>query len=342
MIRTEEFNFCVLCNSKGSLLYEGIKDRLFSAEGVYNYYFCNWCKFAWLNPRPIKEDISLCYKEYYTHKAPIIPKETNRIKKIIKEKIIKCLLSFYCSIPVSAKLKRSELILGKILSLFPYMRKRAGIAFPIIPKWYSCGKLLDIGCGNGYFLYMMKKVGWDVYGVEIDEKAANYAKKNYNLPIFIGSLEEANFSKGFFDVITMNHIIEHVYNPITLLRKAHEILIPGGYIYLRTPNLESLAHKLFKSNCFFLDAPRHLWLWSKNSIVKIFEREKFNIVKNETSNFYAATIYDQSKLIKKQGRADLNRNITIAGKIFSKFEHLLKILKIDIGEDIYLIARKRN
>lgn len=227
MIRTEEINFCLLCNARGSLLYEGVRDRLFGVEGVYNYYFCDWCKFAWLNPRPIKEDIFLCYKEYYTHQPSMISREINREKN---------------------KISSNELILGKI---FPFLRKRASYSFPIIPKWYNCGKLLDIGCGNGYFLYIMKKLGWNVYGIEIDEEAANFAKRNYDLPIFIGSIEEANFSKEFFDVITMNHTIEHVYNPLTLLRKAYETLVQGGYIYLRTPNIESLAHKLFKRDCFF-------------------------------------------------------------------------------------------
>ncbi len=339
MIRTEEINFCLVCNSRGSLLYEGLRDRLFGVEGVYNYFFCDRCKFAWLNPRPIKEDIAKCYKEYYTHQPSIISKEINARKNKIKEKIRKFILYSYSNIPISDTLSSSKLILGKILSLFPSLLKRAS---PIIPKWYNCGKLLDIGCGNGYFLYIMKKLGWNVYGIEIDEEAANFAKRNYDLPIFIGSLEEANFSEGFFDVITMNHTIEHVYNPLTLLRKAYKILVPGGYIYLRTPNIESLAHKLFKRDCFFLDAPRHLWLWSKNSITKILEREKFNVIKFETSNFYASVVYDQSKLIQKQGRAELNKKISIAGKMFSKFEHLLKIIRIDISEDIYLIARKRN
>lgn len=321
MIMIEEYNDCILCSSRGVLLYSDIKDRIYNAEGTYNYFLCKACKFAWLNPRPIKEDLFLFYKDYYTHPNN---KQHNGIEK-------------GNIVPVK---ESKRLVKANLFFHVNFNKERH--SFPIIPKWYGEGKLLDIGCGDGLFLFNMKKMGWQTYGIEIDEKAANYAIKNYGLNVYIGDIESSPFENNFFSVITMNHTIEHIFDPLRLLEQCYKLLAPNGYVYIETPNLNSLAHWIFKRNYVFIDAPRHLWIWSKESLMKAALREKFKIEECKTTNYYAASIYDKSMLIKKVGKAKLNREISFAGRLFSKVEHIINILMKDIGEDVYLVLRKAD
>lgn len=321
MIRIEEFNDCILCGSRGVLLYANLKDRAYYTGGTYNYYLCKDCKLAWLNPHPIKEDLPLCYKDYYTH-----PDDKQ----------------------LDANRKGDGALVKKIKRLFK-VKLFSGIntnketcSFPIMPKWYGEGKLLDIGCGDGLFLFNMKKMGWQTYGIEIDEKAANYAITNYDLNIYIGCIEDSPFRDNFFDVITMNHVIEHIYDPLCLFEQCYKKLVPGGYVYIETPNLHSLAHRIFRKDCLFFDVPRHLWIWSKDSLMKAALNKKFKIVECRTTNYYAASCYDQSMLIKKVGKTNFNWAGSLAGKLFSKVEHIINIYMKDIGEDVYLVLRKVN
>ena len=68
-MRVESVEKCLLCSNGGVILYEALRDRLFSAPGEYNFYRCQACGFVWLNPRPVQEDIQECYRDYYTHQS---------------------------------------------------------------------------------------------------------------------------------------------------------------------------------------------------------------------------------------------------------------------------------
>lgn len=75
------------------------------------------------------------------------------------------------------------------------------------------GRLLDVGCGSGEFLAQMRELGWDVFGVEPDPQAARVAREQFGLTVWPGALAEASFPDGFFDAVTLNHVIEHVADP---------------------------------------------------------------------------------------------------------------------------------
>ena len=107
------------------------------------------------------------------------------------------------------------------------------------------GRILDIGCGSGLSLLLLKSIGWEVYGVEVNKFACNYAAK-IGVNIFWGELEKANFAPEFFDVIKITHVLEHLPSPDLAFAQMKRILKPGGTIYLETPNLKSFAASCFK------------------------------------------------------------------------------------------------
>jgi len=107
-----------------------------------------------------------------------------------------------------------------------------------IEKIRPKGRLLDLGCGFGYFLDLAKKRGWQVYGVEPSNSASQFAMQEFKLNISQGELEDAQFASNSFDVITMWNVLEHLHDPLALLREANRILKKDGLVVMRVPNMD--------------------------------------------------------------------------------------------------------
>ncbi len=100
------------------------------------------------------------------------------------------------------------------------------------------GKILEVGCGNGAFLETARNEGWDPVGIEIAEEAAAAAKSR-DLEIHTTLLDECQFEDKKFDIVLMNEVLEHVWDPRSLLDEIFRILKPGGALFLRTRNPDS-------------------------------------------------------------------------------------------------------
>jgi 2-polyprenyl-3-methyl-5-hydroxy-6-metoxy-1,4-benzoquinol methylase len=120
------------------------------------------------------------------------------------------------------------------------------------------GNLLDVGSGTGHFASEMKKSGWSVKGIEINEKARIYSAKTFGLEIIapgqISSLEEDSF-----DCITMWHVLEHFHDPNKYVSEIITLLKPGGICMIALPNSKSSDAKYYKQFWAAFDVPRHLW-----------------------------------------------------------------------------------
>jgi SAM-dependent methyltransferase len=95
------------------------------------------------------------------------------------------------------------------------------------------------------------------------------------LPVHLGTLEEAGFADGEFDAIVMNHVLEHVHNPLRLLNSCIRLLRVGGTLVAVTPNAESDGHRRFGASWYHLDPPRHLHLFSQKTLRDIANRAGF-------------------------------------------------------------------
>src|SRR5437667_9763224 len=112
----------------------------------------------------------------------------------------------------------------------------------------------------------MQGYGWGVVGVEVDEAAAELARQEHGLTIHTGPIESAPFPEGSFDVITCQHVLEHIASPLPFLRSVARLLKPGGRLVMVTPNARSLGHAWFGQDCYSLDPPRHLVLHTTASV----------------------------------------------------------------------------
>lgn len=99
--------------------------------------------------------------------------------------------------------------------------------------------------------------------------AAEQVRKTFGLQVITGELENVKFPDGYFDVITLIHVLEHLRDPVGTLREVCRILKKGGIVIMAVPNIRSLAGFLFQSYWFHLDAPRHLHHFSPASLRRL-------------------------------------------------------------------------
>lgn len=147
-----------------------------------------------------------------------------------------------------------------------------------LPKWDNKKRLLDVGCGGGFFLEAAKNLGWETQGVELSEFASNYAVNKLSLRVHRGTIESAGLKAGFFDLATLFDVLEHSSDPVSLLSGVRRVLRDGGFAVIRVPNdFESYRNVLFK-RIFWLIPPIHLFFFTKKTITEILNKTGFEVV----------------------------------------------------------------
>ncbi|MCM8789447.1 MAG: class I SAM-dependent methyltransferase [Candidatus Omnitrophica bacterium] len=340
-IRTEFIPDCLLCGRQGVVLYEKLRDRIFSVPGLYNFFQCSDCGLAWLNPQPLQEDILKCYEGYFKHASLKNVSTPRRPFAAWRKWVRLCILHAQYNLPLADNSKLAY-YLGYILGKIPVLLRKAAYNKEIFPPWSGQGRLLDVGCGNGHFLAFMQRVGWKVYGVEIDPEAAAIAKETHNVCVYVGTLQGAGFSDEFFDAITMSHVIEHLPDGFDVLKECHRILMPGGYLCIATPNLGSWGQSIFKKYWLALDPPRHLYLWTPKALSRIVEKAGFKIIRCNTFAKNARLIFTQSRIIRIKKRVDFQKKNSFTAHLFCWLETVLNKFVPNRAEDLIILARKEN
>ncbi|RLC82161.1 MAG: hypothetical protein DRJ03_05070 [Chloroflexi bacterium] len=124
-----------------------------------------------------------------------------------------------------------------------------------ITRMYKRGKLLDVGCGKGRFLAYAATHGWNVRGVEPSENGRRFAR-NMLGDRAVRSLDELR-SVERFDVVTLWHVLEHISEPVKMLRQIRSYVKPGGSLFIAVPNFASLQAQMGRGHWSHLDIPRH-------------------------------------------------------------------------------------
>jgi 2-polyprenyl-3-methyl-5-hydroxy-6-metoxy-1,4-benzoquinol methylase len=139
------------------------------------------------------------------------------------------------------------------------------------------GALLDLGCSTGFFLERAQEIGWKVHGVEMNSETGTYARDQLGMDIFIGTLEEAHYTSGEFDVVTAWDVIEHVQDPVQLLKEVKRILRPGGVLALQVPNINSLMVKKTGNYWNWWTLPDHINHFTPQSIQNLLNYSGFEV-----------------------------------------------------------------
>jgi len=139
------------------------------------------------------------------------------------------------------------------------------------------GRLLDFGCGGGGFLERMRRLGWQVTGVDMSVAAVQRVRTELGLDALAGSLPHAGLVHNAFDLITMWQSLEHVHEPLPVLREARRLLVSGGMLVVSVPNIDSLPFRWFGTAWFGLDLPRHLTHFTPPTLRLMLEKAGFRV-----------------------------------------------------------------
>lgn len=140
------------------------------------------------------------------------------------------------------------------------------------------GRLLDVGCSTGIFLADARDHGWAVHGVEPSPDVADYPRRRFGIPVFGGTLEAAGFASNWFDAVTLWDVLEHTHQPLATLGEVRRILQPGGVVALSVPNFRSLDRLVFGQFWIGYDAPRHLYVFSTDTLRALLSKAGFEVL----------------------------------------------------------------
>jgi SAM-dependent methyltransferase len=266
----ERVQHCPLCGGSVAEAY-GCRDRLLGVPGEFAFGRCEDCRSGVLSVRPSDSALADYYPEDY---GPYGRRPERGHRSLPGRLVRRLLLLIPALLPDRATTLEDEL---------RRTHARAG----------GC-RVLDVGCGDGRHLARDVAAGWDAVGVDFSPIAVERARRR-GLDVRLGTIFRGDLEPESFDLIRVSHVIEHVPDPIALLRRARELVVRGGRLHVATPNLTSPSAALFGTYWVELDAPRHLILFTPASLRAaaeraglVVERERHEVL---PSDFLASVAY---------------------------------------------------
>ena len=265
----ESVQQCPVCRATDrSIAYRDLQDRVFfCAPGKWQLYRCHRCRAHYLDPRPTPATIGLAYATYFTHHATERPTVAamSRPRLLQRE-----LANGYRNWRYGTRDEPAN-ALG-VLAAYALRRQRALMDSELrhLPRARRGWRVLDIGCGEGGFLQWAAAAGWETVGIDPDPAAVASARAR-GFDVRCGSVEMLHDERSSFDAVTLNHVIEHLHDPVASLRAVHNLLKPGGFLWIDSPNLDSTGHRRFGRSWLGLDAPRHLVLFTTTGLRQAVE-----------------------------------------------------------------------
>jgi 2-polyprenyl-3-methyl-5-hydroxy-6-metoxy-1,4-benzoquinol methylase len=240
---------CPICEGEKQIPFLACKDYTVSKED-FNLVSCGDCSFRYTQNPPIEKEAYRFYQseEYVSHSST-------------RKGIINFLYNKVRTITLKQKVK-------------------------IVKKHSGGNILLDIGAGTGHFLNEAKNSGLSVEGLEPSKEACLFAKENFALEL---KPTEDLFSKEpcSIDVVTMWHVLEHVYPLKEYLQAIHRILKTDGTLIIAVPNCASYDAERYREHWAAYDVPRHLYHFRPENIKKLCQLFDFELVETSPMTYDA-------------------------------------------------------
>lgn len=318
----EEKLICKICGNEKNNKVLRVREMYFGTREEFDYLECENCGCLQLVNPP--DDYSKYYpKEYFTFQQKV----EGRIK------------SFLNGFRDTAAMGKNNFIGNILLKIFG---EPAYITRMKIARVTFDDKILDVGCGKGILLFKMKQSGfYNVQGLDpfIDE---TITYKN-GLKILKKSLDDV---EGKFDLIMFNHSFEHMREPAEIMKNVNRLLNEDKYLLIRIPVADSYAFQHYRNNWCSLDAPRHLFLYTKKSMDILAGNSGFNIEKinydSRSWQFWGSEQYSHNiSLLDEKSFYLYPKNSIFSKKNINKFEEETRRLnKIGEGDQAEFYLRK--
>ncbi len=250
---------CTVCGSADGKPAWGVRDTLLGTPGRFKIVRCPKCGTLRMSPRPPIQERRRAFSDLY----PLFDWALGR------------------------KQAEAHARIARFTSQIAEINRR-----------HAPGRLLDVGCGDGYFMLGMKERGWQVRGIELNEKVAAYARDRLGLDVVAGAEHEVEWG-GPFDCVTLFGVLEDVDDPDACLQRCLNSLAPGGLLVVQTHNIASWEARLFGASWFNVEAPRHVWHFTPASLRRLLEKNRLQM---EDLLHYCAAYVTEKSIENRWGR----------------------------------------
>lgn len=313
---------CPVCSAQEISFVFTAYDILYRmTDDKFTILKCQACSALCLSPFPTQYETEAFYpKNYYSYEAATEEGFFERLKrKIVQSKVRD-----------GSRLSILDHVLVAI-----FQSKFSGV--PLYRK--ENGRFLDIGCGSGKNLKLVKEYNWEAYGLELDERAVAYAQKE-GLNVKQSSLELFDAQGMQFDCIRIWHVFEHLTNPHVALEKMETLLTQDGEILMAVPNAMSFACIIFGRYWYGLDVPRHVIHYSPRALKILCEQHGFRIteIRYASCGSFVASV---SNFLRREFgyQGNLINNVFLVF-LFSPLDYMSDLFHM--GDTIFLKIQKNG
>ena len=238
---------CPGCGDLGvRTLFHG-SDRLYhTTPKAFLIVECKRCRLIRLEPRPTHAELSRYYPDSYWYYPEDNP--SGRLEQMYRRFVLRDHVNF-----VTQALRGAN----------------------------ERGLVLDVGCGGGLFLRMMREHGYPVLGLETSGKAARLAWHTNHVAVVCGDLANSPVVNESCAVVTMFHVLEHLHDPVAYLHSARALLRPEGRLIIQIPNASSWQFLLFGEYWNGVDVPRHLINYRQKDMENLLEFCGFEVIRRK-------------------------------------------------------------
>jgi SAM-dependent methyltransferase len=233
---------CPLCGGANFTPLLTAGDFHYGNPGKYHLTECSNCSLAFLDPMCDDAELAAFYPTDYYAFSDRFAKPTNRLRFFVR-----------------------NLLLGP--------KEHATRD----PEFERPGRMLDVGCGSGWFMSTMRDRGWQVQGVEPNAAAAAFGRTEKGLDIHAGSLLDAAFPDRSFDYIRLNHSFEHMNNPNRIIEELHRILADDGKLMIGVPDRSGWNARIFGPYWWHLALPLHAFSYSAETLSRMLAKHAFRV-----------------------------------------------------------------
>lgn len=292
----------------------------------------------WLDPMPREEDIGEAYENYHTPDAARAG-WLRRIRARFMDAYVRHALGY-----VGERSLPKRLVLSALAALYPGGAAELARSAVFLDGPAASRHFLEIGCGRGELLGYLQGLGWTVEGVDLDPAGIEIARSR-GVVARVGTAISHPGPNGSFDAISLVHVVEHLHDPIAVLRRCFDLLKPGGGLVVLTPNAASLGHVLFGKDWVHLDPPRHVILYRREALEDLAVKSGFSIVRSTSTAYGARSIPAFAWAIRRTGRGGkFGRHLSLSAHALGIPLQVAERAAIgvgwSVGEELLLIARK--